>query len=389
MPPRHGKSRTASELFPAWFLGRDPKREIIIANHSADLAASFSRKAKACLENPMWPFGEVKVSDDSRSVARWHVNPGGGACVAAGVGSQITGIGASLLCIDDAANDALSQTELDAAWDWYCTIAFPRLNSQGKVLIIQARLSPFDLLGRIADSDDASSYTFITLPAINEPDNVYGLPANEPLWPEMFDAKALAERREAVGLAAYESQYLQNPSVAGGGKIFRLSDFPTYEVLPQALLQKREPLDKFYRDPLKAAHAPDDSFVTVAGVDLVGVDNSSTGGSYHALVSVLYNTLDGNIYIVDAERSRNVTREDLLSFVLRHLERNRPDLTILEEASTACMSVGYFLSHDALPDSDGSAQNFKRRTCLASHRACRRRQNTLAVARHMERHAAR
>lgn len=26
MPPRHGKSRTSSELFPAWFLGRDPRR---------------------------------------------------------------------------------------------------------------------------------------------------------------------------------------------------------------------------------------------------------------------------------------------------------------------------------------------------------------------------
>ncbi len=234
MPPRHGKSRTCSELFPAWFLGRDPKREIILANHSADLAASFSRKAKACLESPAWPFGEVKVSDDSRSVARWHVNPGGGGCVAAGVGSQITGIGASLLCVDDACNDALSQTELDAAWNWYCTIAFPRLNSQGKILIVQARLSPFDLIGRIQESDDAGSYTFINLPAMNEPENEYALPANEPLWPEMFDAKALSERREAMGLAAYESQYLQSPSVAGGGKILRLSDFPSYEILPQA-----------------------------------------------------------------------------------------------------------------------------------------------------------
>jgi phage terminase large subunit-like protein len=340
MPPRHGKSRTASELFPAWFLGREPKREIIIANHSADLAAAFSRKAKACLENPAWPFGEVKVSDDSRSVARWHVNPGGGGCVAAGVGSQITGIGASLLCIDDAANDALSQTELDAAWDWYCTIAFPRLNSGGKVLIIQARLSPFDLVGRIAESDDAGSYTFITLPAINEPDNAYSLPANEPLWPEMFDAKALDERRFAMGLGAFESQYMQRPSTSAGGKIFRLSDFPTYEILPQPPVKAWEPLDAFYRDPLKDAWAQDDCFVKVTGVDLAGVGNSSTGGSYHAMISVLYNTIDGNIYVIDCERARNLTREALVAMVTKHLSRNNPDLTVIEEASSGGYVAG-------------------------------------------------
>jgi predicted phage terminase large subunit-like protein len=104
--------------------------------------------------------------------------------------------------------------------------------------------------------------------------------------------------------------------------------------LPVAPALRWEPLDKFYNDPLKAAHAPDDSFVKVTGIDLAGVDNSSTGGSYHALVTVLYNTLDGNIYIVDAERARNLTREDLVSFVRRHLDRNNPDLTVLEEAST-------------------------------------------------------
>ena len=58
-----------------------------------------------------------------------------------------------------------------------------------------------------------------------------------------------------------------------GGKIFRLSDFPTYEILPQAPVKAWEPLDAFYRDPLKAAWAPDDSFVKVTGVDLAGVDN--------------------------------------------------------------------------------------------------------------------
>lgn len=337
MPPRHGKSRTCSELFGAWFLGRDPRREIILANHSADLASGFSRKAKAAVESPKWPFEHIKLSEDSRAVGRWHVTQGGG-LVAAGVGSQITGVGASLLCIDDPCNDALSQTDLDAAWEWYCQIAFPRLNSQGKVLIVSARLSETDLIGRIRESPDADTYTFISLPAFNEPDNPYGLPAGEPLWPEKFDEKALGERREAMGLGAFQAQYLQDPSIATGGKLFRINDFPSWTLLPQAIAPKFEPIDLVYRDPLKEAWAGDDCFVRVTACDFAGIDNVSTGGSYNAFVSVLYDSRDGNIYVIDAERHRNLTREALTSQVLNHLSRNKPDLTVIEEAAGG----GYF-----------------------------------------------
>ena len=41
MPPRHGKSMTSSELFPAWFLGRNPGRSIIAASYNNDLAGDY------------------------------------------------------------------------------------------------------------------------------------------------------------------------------------------------------------------------------------------------------------------------------------------------------------------------------------------------------------
>jgi len=34
LPPRHGKSVTASELFPSWYLGRHPERHVIASTYS-------------------------------------------------------------------------------------------------------------------------------------------------------------------------------------------------------------------------------------------------------------------------------------------------------------------------------------------------------------------
>ena len=333
LPPRFGKTTLCSQLFPAWAIGRDSRRSVILANHSSELATGFSRKCKQHVESPAWPFPRIEMSEDSRATHRWNVSPGGGGLFSVGIGSGLTGVGMDLGIVDDPINDGLSEVEREQAWAWFREVFFPRQNANAKLLVVSARLAVTDIPGLLAEAPDAHEWRFVSLPAINEDGNELGLEPGAPLW-DRFDLKALSERREAMGLAAYESQYLQNPSVAGGGKIFRIGDFPTYEILPQAPVKAWEPLDIYYTDPLKAAWAPDDSFVKVTGVDLAGVANSSAGGSYHALVSILYNTLDGCIYVIDCERARNLTREDLVSFVRRHLDRNNPDLTVLEEASS-------------------------------------------------------
>src|SRR5579862_7834152 len=46
LPPRHGKSMTASEFFPAWWLGRNPDKPIIATSYGQDLALDFGRKVR-------------------------------------------------------------------------------------------------------------------------------------------------------------------------------------------------------------------------------------------------------------------------------------------------------------------------------------------------------
>jgi hypothetical protein len=161
---RHGKSVLCSQVFPAFFVGRNPKKNVILASHSEALAILHSRAAKHLVEDDRWPWPDIALSSDSASVQRWNVSQGGG-MYAIGVGGGITGRGSDLLLIDDALHDGLSQAERDSAWLWFTEVAYPRLEPGGRVVVVSARFACDDLVGRIADSEEASEWTFVRFPA--------------------------------------------------------------------------------------------------------------------------------------------------------------------------------------------------------------------------------
>src|SRR3990172_10744014 len=52
MPPRHGKTELVSKIFPAWFLGKNTDRRVILASHTAALAEDNSRKVREYMSSP-------------------------------------------------------------------------------------------------------------------------------------------------------------------------------------------------------------------------------------------------------------------------------------------------------------------------------------------------
>ena len=67
MPPRHSKTLTCSSaLFPAWYLGRHPRKNVIMATHSAELSERNSRQARALVQSDSWPF-------DSKLLRRFNI----------------------------------------------------------------------------------------------------------------------------------------------------------------------------------------------------------------------------------------------------------------------------------------------------------------------------
>ena len=96
-PPRHGKSLITSQLFPAWFLGRNPTKSIIASSYGQELASDFGRRVRGFVSDPLHRaiFPDCTISDDSDSVHRFHLIQGG-AYYAVGAGGPITGRGADL-----------------------------------------------------------------------------------------------------------------------------------------------------------------------------------------------------------------------------------------------------------------------------------------------------
>jgi predicted phage terminase large subunit-like protein len=141
MPPRHGKSELATKRFPAWFLGRNPDRQVIQASYNSDLAKDFGRQVRNIFQERRFQnvFQGVELAQDSKAADRWNTSKNG-AYVAAGVGTAVTGRGADILIIDDPLKDreeAESETRRETVWNWYTSTAYTRLQGMRAEILVQ------------------------------------------------------------------------------------------------------------------------------------------------------------------------------------------------------------------------------------------------------------
>jgi predicted phage terminase large subunit-like protein len=235
MPPRHGKSRMCSQLFPSWLLGRRPEGSIVLASYGSELAEQNSRRVRELLGEATYPF-EAAVSSDSRAVNRWQTTAGG-VVIAAGVGSALTGFGADAMIVDDPIADrasAESPAVRNATWDWFSDVARTRLHAGAIQLLIATRWHEDDPTGRILNSPMAKEWEFLSLPALrdDEPDPL-GRDPGEPLWPERYPASELPSvERGEITSRSFAALYQQRP-VPAEGHVFKTAWFENrYTELP-------------------------------------------------------------------------------------------------------------------------------------------------------------
>lgn len=234
MPPRHGKSELASKRFPAWCLGRNPRRQIIAASYNSDLADDFGRNVRNIVAEPEFGqvFPSVSLATDSKAANRMNTNHGG-AYVAAGVGTAVTGRGAHIALIDDPLKDraeADSERRRELVWDWYRSTLFTRLMPGGAIVLIQTRWHEDDLAGRLLESEgrveDGGQWEVLELPALNAD--------GKALWPEWYDETALARIKATVGPREWSALYQQRPQ-PDEGTFFRREWFREWTDLPRSL----------------------------------------------------------------------------------------------------------------------------------------------------------
>jgi predicted phage terminase large subunit-like protein len=205
--PRFGKTTLASNMFPAWYVGRHPERSVIVATYNEHYSWDLGRKIRDIMQTPQYQqvFPEVQIKTGASAVNRIETTAGG-VIFCVGRGSAITGRGAHCILLDDPIKDrkeADSITIRDSLWSWYTQVLRTRLMTRhGTVVLIQTRWTEDDLVGRLIDPlnpyytyEEAKLWHKIELPALAEEDDVLGRDVGEALWPERFDAAYLEEIR--------------------------------------------------------------------------------------------------------------------------------------------------------------------------------------------------
>jgi predicted phage terminase large subunit-like protein len=279
MPPRHGKTKLASHMFAAWFIGRNPARSMIIATYSEKFAWDHGRAVRDLIESPLYRqvFPNVVLKQGSASVDRLETEQGG-VIFFLGRFSGTTGRGADCIVIDDAIkdrNEADSPTIREKLWSWYTQVIQTRLmTALGAIIIIATRWHEDDLIGRLTDpqnscySDlEARRWRVIDMPALARAKDVLGRKIGEPLWPERFDEDYLATLRE-TDLRGFTALYQGHPTPEDG------SFFKAHHLRTYARMSDMPPKER-----LRFYAASDHAVSLVQGRDktclvVVGVDES-------------------------------------------------------------------------------------------------------------------
>lgn len=216
MPPRHTKSEFASNMLPAWMIGRKPDLKIIQTTHTTELAVRFGRKAKTLIDSPEYQeIFKTRLREDSQAAGKWETEQGG-EYYAAGVGSAITGRGADLLIIDDphSEQDALNADALEKAYEWYTSGPRQRLQPGGTIVVVMTRWSLKDLTGALIKAQKevkSDQWEVIEFPAI--------MPSGEPVWPQYWKLDELEKVQASLSIPKWNAQWMQNPTSEAGAII--------------------------------------------------------------------------------------------------------------------------------------------------------------------------
>ena len=226
LPPRHSKSRTVSETFPSYFIGKGKHqgkdRRVILTSYGDSLARRFGRYNRNIIEEYGEKVFNVKLDQSNTSITNWSLAGSDAGMISTGIGGGITGEGADLLIIDDPIKnrkEADSITYRNMIWDEWQNTLYTRLQPDGAVIIIVTRWHEDDLVGRLLNPNygEVEDWDIVRLPAIAEKGDLLGRKEGEPLWPERnFDKNWAEKTKAAVGSRVWASLYQQRPAPAEG-----------------------------------------------------------------------------------------------------------------------------------------------------------------------------
>ena len=308
-PPGSAKSTYTSHVLPAYFLGKRPTDNVILATHTSDLSERWSRKVRSTVASDQHQllFPNSQLSKDSTAVSRWATSAGG-ELLAAGVGGSILGFRADLGILDDPISgfeQAQSITQLQKVHSWYETDFVTRLKPGAKVVLICQRLSPNDLAGYLIARNQENptkrqKILTLTMECEDPATDPLGRSLGERLWPEWFTPEMVLDAKRDE--FKWKTLYQQRPPSETGSWVSK----EEIQIVDHMSVPQSGP--------------------TYVAADLALSVNS---GDYTAHL-VARTDHDLNLYIVDAQRQRT-SPEDTADRALGLCETYSPHEYLIDD----------------------------------------------------------
>lgn len=277
MPPRYLKSICVSVCFPAWILGIDPKKRLIVASYSMDLSNKHSIDTRKLMQSNWYRenFPDTVIAKGENRKNKF-VTTEGGFRLAASSGGSLTGEGGDFLILDDPHKPVTIASKLQRVKviEWFENTFSSRLNDKkkGGMVIVMQRLHQEDLTGYLLSSK--KNWDLIKLPAICQEKEVFRKPG-EPLHAEREGIIELEAIKEEIGDNVFEAQYQQDP--CGANNFF----------LPQWILYE----EKYQPD------CKDTIVISIDSASKTGVQNDFTAITY-------WNIKDNTMIMFNAIKAR-------------------------------------------------------------------------------------
>jgi hypothetical protein len=242
VPPRSLKSIVYSVAFPAFILGHDPTKRLIVVSYGAELSIKHANDFRAIM-NSSWyrrVFPATRISKEKNTEAEVTTTRGGYRLTTS-IDGTLTGRGGDIIIIDDPLKpvDALSDAKRERVNQWYFNTLLSRLDDKqvGAVIVVMQRLHMNDLSGALLD--ESEEWTQLKLPAIAEVDEQIAIGNNrfhkrrtgDVLHPTREPQSSLETLQAQSGSDIFAAQYQQSP-VPPGGAMIKRAWVRRYEQLP-------------------------------------------------------------------------------------------------------------------------------------------------------------
>lgn len=212
MPPRFGKSRTATK-FVQWLFGRfGTGVKVMTGSYNETLSGTFAKAVRdtiaaeptagATVYNDIFP--DIKIKFGEAAAQKWALAGSEQAnYLATSPTGTATGFGCTIMIIDDLiknAEEAYNENRLQQLVDWFNNTMMSRTENGFKLIIIMTRWSTNDLAGYILDNWE--NVVHIDYKAIQDDGSML---CDEILSPEDYKIKTKNMNRDIV-LANYQQE---------------------------------------------------------------------------------------------------------------------------------------------------------------------------------------